>query len=63
MKSIETRLSRLEQVAPVPGTYRLFAFAETPEEAVQIRRDVQEQGQTVGLFIHSYLKPEPRHEG
>lgn len=61
MKSIESRLSRLEEVAPFPN-YQFLAVADTPDEANRIRQDLDARGVEVGLFIHTYLKPGARHE-
>lgn len=61
MKSIESRLSRLEGVAPSPN-YQFLAVAGTPEEADRIRQGLDARGIELGLFIHTYLKPGAHHE-
>lgn len=63
MKSIDTRLTRLEQSLPAGEAFQLLAIANSPQEASQIRTDLAARGTFLGLLIHTYTKLETRHEG
>lgn len=58
MRSLDTRLVRLEHATLLHCGYQFLAVAESPDEAARIRSEADARGVTIGLFIHTYLRPE-----